>query len=211
MYIFQLLHCSKHLCRWWTLSSQLLQQSPASVVEDIAPAPSTRADIEVHRTAVAVIAALVPVEEYNATALAVTTATAPGVEYIPSVPAAIAVPARVVEYIAPAPAAIAALSPVVKLIPPVITVSVVPALAVCAAIALLTPFAMTAVLVAPTPAVCAAPADRVQWKAKDAAASHLSTAVAFSRDIAASPPLLTAVASRRDAQSTSSLSSTSDS
>ena len=39
---------------------------------------STCADIGVHRTAVAVIAAPVPVEEYNATALAVTTAPAPG-------------------------------------------------------------------------------------------------------------------------------------
>ena len=33
------------------------------------------------------------------------------------------------------------------------------------------PFAMNAVLVAPAPAVCAAPAGRVQWKAKDVAAS----------------------------------------
>ena len=111
------------------------------------------------------IAALVTVEEYNATALAVTTAPAPGVEYITPAPAAIAVPARVVEHIAQAHAAIAALSPVVEYFPPVIIAFVVPAFA-----------------------VCAAPAVRVQWKAKDVAASHLSTAVACSRDIAASPP-----------------------
>ena len=96
MYVFQLLQCSKHLCLWCGLSSQLLQQSPASVVE----------------------------------------------------------------YITPAPAAIAALLPVVEYFPPVIIVFVVPALA-----------------------VCAAPAVRVQWKAKDVAASHLSTAVPSRRDV----------------------------
>ena len=106
-------------------------------------------------------------------------------------------------------AVIAALSPVVECFPPVITVSVVPAFAVrstspqwrnslhsvcrvCdagtrrvrnASAGYEDPFAMNAVLVAPAPAVCAAPAGRVQWKAKDVAASHLSTAVACSRDV----------------------------